>query len=236
MPFHDEEANVDRSLRAALDVAPRLAEDIELVLVDDGSEDGTYAALERWREGMPQCIRILRHDLNQGYGRALWSGLQEAHKEWVAYTDGDGQFDLSDLLRFLPHVSSDKVLTGVRRERSEGWLRDCSASLWTCVVNRALGLELRDVDCALKLFPRPFLQQIAPRSRGAAIDAEIFLEAKGRGYRIQEIEVAHYPRLHGRSSGLRPRVIARAFLELGLLTWRLHALRGQRRFPTRTEL
>jgi len=224
LPCHDEAPNVEAVVRAACDAARTVAARWEIVVVDDGSVDGTGERV-RALAARQDRIRLVRHERNRGYGAALKSGFREARYDHVFYTDGDGQFDLSQLAGFLaaPGRRPGAVLAGYRHPRRDSLLRALNGRSWTALANATLGLGVRDVNCAFKLFPRELLAATPLSSRGAAIDAEILAEARRRGYPIDEAPVEHRPRRHGRQSGARPVVIARALLEL----WELRQRRAR---------
>ena len=95
-PVFDEERNIGPLLDASLRLAPRLARSFEIVVVDDGSRDGSARAIERRRCRNPH-IRVVRHRVNRGYGAALRAGIREARGELVFFCDADLQFDLAEL-------------------------------------------------------------------------------------------------------------------------------------------
>ena len=168
----------------------------------------------------------MTHRTNQGYGAALRSGFREARYAQVFYTDGDGQFDLAQLQSFVAvDRDEDTVLAGYRPPPAGlAAAQPERAELDGAGERGARPRASRDVNCAFKLFPRELLAVTPLSSRGAAIDAEILAEARRRGYPIAEAPVDHRPRFHGRPSGARPRVIARALVELFRLRRRHAAL------------
>ena len=219
LPCHDEADNVEAVVRAACSAAGSVASRWEVVVVDDGSLDGTgdrVRALMNGGETARDTIRLVTHPRNLGYGAALRSGFREARYDHVFYTDGDGQFDLGQLRTFLaaPGRRPGAVLAGYRHPRRDSLLRSLNGRSWTALANATLGLGVRDVNCAFKLFPRELLAATPLSSSGAAIDAEILAEARRLGYPIEEAPVEHRPRRHGRQSGAHPRVIALAVVEL----------------------
>jgi glycosyltransferase involved in cell wall biosynthesis len=216
--MYNEEENVDEAVRAALEVLPRVAERFEIILVDDGSTDATARKARAWSERDPR-VRLVQHERNRGYGATLRTGIASCRYGWIFYTDGDNQFYLEDLLRFLPLVHPRTVLTGYRAKRRDPWIRRLNAAVYNAVVAVLFGLRLRDVDCAFKLYPPGLFREIELRTTGAAIDLEILAKARRRGYRVREIPVRHRPRTAGRQTGARPGVILRAAREL-LRLWR----------------
>tara|TARA_B100001750_G_scaffold178057_1_gene146348 strand:- start:5135 stop:5884 length:750 start_codon:yes stop_codon:yes gene_type:complete len=214
LPCHDEAENVESVVRAACAAGAAVAGRWEVVVVDDGSRDGTGDRVRGLMDA-DDTIRLVTHPQNQGYGAALRSGFRNARYAQVFYTDGDGQFDLAQLERFVgAGRGANTVLAGYRHPRRDSLLRSLNGRSWSALANVTLGLGVRDVNCAFKLFPRELLAATPLSSRGAAIDAEILAEARRLGYPIAEAPVVHRPREHGRQSGARPAVIARALVEL----------------------
>jgi len=212
-PCYNEEANVERTTRAALKAVRRITDDYEIIIVDDGSKDRTGEIADRLAAEHPN-VRAVHNHPNLGYGGALQRGFREAGKEYVFYTDGDGQFDFEEIPKLLPLLKEYDIISGYRIDRQDPLIRKINAFCWTTLVNLLFGLWLRDIDCSFKIYPRRLFDEIEMRSMGALIDAEILARAKYRGYRIGQIGVHHYPRLHGEQTGANLRVILRAFKEL----------------------
>lgn len=215
-PCYNEEANVENTTRAALRALERIADDYEVIIVDDGSRDRTGEIADRLAAELPN-VRAVHNHPNLGYGGALQRGFRAATKPWVFYTDGDGQFDFEEIEKLLPLLERFEIVSGYRLDRQDALMRKVNAFGWTLLVNLVFNLWLRDIDCAFKLYPRALFDEIEMKSMGALIDAEILTRAKRRGYTIGQIGVHHYPRTAGASTGANLGVIARAFKELFLL-------------------
>lgn len=212
-PCYNEEANVERVTRAAVAVGRQVADELEVIIVNDGSRDRTGEIADRLAAEIPE-VRAVHNRPNQGYGGALARGFKAATKNWIFYTDGDGQFDLGELPRLLPLLETHDVVSCYRLNRQDSWVRKLNAWAWTTLVNVLFGLWLRDVDCAFKIYPKTFIDRIELQSRGALIDTEMLAKARNLGLRIAQIGVHHYPRTAGRQTGANLRVILRAFKEL----------------------
>jgi len=212
-PCHNEQDTIEPLVQRAYAVLAEISDDFEILIVDDGSTDQTGAIANRLAEQIA-AVRVVHHPVNRGYGAALQSGFRAARKDLVFYTDGDGQFDIDELVGILPLVAEADVVSCYRLNRREGWIRRFNAWGWALAVRWVLGLRLRDIDCAFKLYRRAVIEQIDMKSTGALIDAEMLARAQRKGFRIVQHGVHHYPRTAGTPSGARLSVILRAFREL----------------------
>ena len=180
-----------------------------VIVVDDASHDDTLSIART----LPDTI-VHAHDANRGYGGALKSGFAAARKDYVFFTDGDGQFDVAEIDRLLPLVPEHDVVVGYRLTRAEGGLRSLNATCWNWLVRRLFGIPVRDVDCAFKLFKREVFDRVRPEAEGAMISTELLARLVRAGFTIQEVGVHHHLREYGAPTGANPLVIARAFYEL----------------------
>lgn len=212
-PCYNEEANVERTTLAALEAVAKISDHFEIIIVNDGSKDRTGEIADRLA-GEHEQVRAVHNNPNLGYGGALQRGFREATKDWVFYTDGDGQFDFGEIALLLPLLDQYDIVSAYRLDRKDSVLRKLNAFAWTMLVNVLFGLWLRDIDCAFKIYPRKLFDEIEMRSMGALIDTEVLSRAKRAGYTIGQIGVHHYPRTAGEQTGANFRVIARAFKEL----------------------
>ncbi|MBM4085212.1 MAG: glycosyltransferase family 2 protein, partial [Planctomycetes bacterium] len=121
-PCHNEALNIERVANAAAGVLADVADDYEIIVVDDGSVDDTRAAALRLAGQNPR-IRVVSHERNMGYGAALRTGFAACRLEYVFFTDGDGQFDMQELRRLLPFVPQHDLVIGWRRQRRDPSIR-----------------------------------------------------------------------------------------------------------------
>ena len=212
-PCYNEEANVEQTTKAALAAAPKVADDFEIIIVNDGSKDRTGEIADRLASEYPQ-VRAVHNNPNLGYGGALQRGFREATKEYVFYTDGDGQFDFGELDKLPPLLENYDIASAYRIDRKDPVIRKLNAFCWTTLVNTLFRLGIRDIDCVFKLYPRRLFDEIEMKSTGALIDTEIRARAKRLGYTIWQIGAHHYPRTAGEQTGANLSVILRAFKEL----------------------
>ncbi|MHC4595316.1 MAG: glycosyltransferase family 2 protein [Planctomycetota bacterium] len=213
LPCYNEQDNITRVVEQALTVLEKLNVDFEVIIVDDGSSDGTGQIADSCaaRSGR---VKAVHHRTNLGYGAALQSGFKAATKELVFYTDGDGQFDINEMPPLLPLMERYDIVSCYRLNRQDNLIRKINGWCWTKLVCLLFGMKIRDIDCAFKLYKRQIFDNIKVLSTGALVDTEILARAVRKGYCITQKGVHHYPRTAGAQTGANLRVILRAFKEL----------------------
>ena len=228
-PCHNEADNLEGLVADALAALPALATTYEVILIDDGSRDDTATVAERIVKQHGGVVRLVRHEVNRGYGGALRSGFDAARYEHLAYTDGDRQFRVADLGRLVACAEETRapVVIGYRLRRADPPLRLIYATVYR-IANRVwFGLRVRDVDCAAKLFHRAALRGINVRSNGAFFSAELLIRLRVAGVKFAEVGVPHYPRTAGSPTGARISVILRAVRDFWSLRIGLWVNRSQ---------
>jgi len=220
LPAYNEEDNILKTLDRAREVLNGLGIQHEIIVVNDGSTDNT-ANLVRETISANLSLKVVDHPVNRGYGAALKSGLRAASKSLIFFTDSDLQFDISELERLLEWIDRHPIVIGYREERRDHVLRRAMAWGWGVLIRFLFNLNVRDIDCAFKLFRREVFKDISIDSIGAFVNSEILIRAQKQGFTIKEIPVAHFPRKLGVPSGARPKIILRAFRELLKLYWEL---------------
>lgn len=220
LPAYNEEAAIEQSVRQMASALSTLVSDFEVIVTNDGSRDGTGEILARLSTEAQLRLRVVTHPTNRGYGAALASGFDAASKDLIFLTDGDRQFDVSEISRFVPAMDGQTDLViGWRRKRADPPMRLLNAFGWKLLVNGLFGYTARDVDCAFKLFRREVWNGVHVQAHGATFSAELLVKSRRLGFRVRELPVEHFPRTSGSATGARPAVIARAFRELFALWW-----------------
>jgi glycosyltransferase involved in cell wall biosynthesis len=213
LPAYNEAESLPRTVPPVVAALRKVTDDFEVVVVDDGSRDRTADVVRELSQQYPE-VRLVQHPVNLGYGAAVWTGITSGQKEFIFFTDADGQFDINELARFIPFTGEYDLIIGYRAPRGDPPLRLVNAFGWKMFVTLLFGYVARDIDCAFKLFRREVLDHVYVESRGAAFSAEFLVKARDRGFRIKELPVTHLPREAGSATGNRPDVILRAFKEM----------------------
>ena len=212
-PCYNEQDNVKRVAAKAVEVLEALGVDFEVIIVNDGSADKTGQVADSVAQA-DKRVRVVHHPQNRGYGAALQSGIRAAQKNYICFTDGDGQFDIGEIQLLLPFIEQSDIVCGYRLNRKDPFMRKLNGWMWTKLVCMLFGMRIRDIDCAFKMFRREVFDGMKLSSTGALISAEILARATRQGCRIAEVGVHHYPRTAGKQTGANLKVILRAFKEL----------------------
>jgi len=231
-PAYNDAPTLEGLVQKAKDVLSQLTDDWEIIIVDDCSPDACGEIADRLAVG-DHRIRVIHHPENRGYGGALRSGFAAATKEWVFYTDSDGQYDVGELPLLVSRIGEADVVNGYKIQRGDRFYRRIIGRVYHHTVKKLFGLKMRDVDCDFRLIRRDLVMCLDLRSNSGVICAEMMAKIHGAGARMVEVPVHHYPRVAGRSQFFRPRRILR--LMLGLLAqWvSLVLLGGKRRYAER---
>ena len=196
MPAYNEQEVLDVSIREMVDALEALCRKWELVVVDDGSNDRTPEILRAWSE-RDERIRAVRQPRNSGYTKALIRGFGECRYEAIFYTDADAQFDIMEVARLYPLLDGVDMVAGYRVGRRDPAIRHLTSAVYNRLQSWLLGIRVRDVNCAFKLFRRSFFDAVRLSSDGFLIDAELYARAKRAGLAWRQVGVRHRPREQG---------------------------------------
>lgn len=227
-PAYNEEGNVEAVVHDALATLPRFADDIEVIVVDDGSRDRTPELADALAASDPR-VSVVHHRPNRGYGGAVRSGLLASRKAFIFYTDGDRQFHLDDLDRLTSAIEGVDAVIGYRLKRRDPWRRRFTAWVYNRLIRILFGSTIRDVDCAFKLFRREVFERVPldrVRSDGAFFSAELLLTLRNAGIQMREVPIPHYPRTVGENTGASVKITLKAMRDLLRLRLRLWGLPG----------
>jgi dolichyl-phosphate beta-glucosyltransferase len=199
IPAYNEERRLPQTLRLVLDwLAGGAFRFLELIVVDDGSRDGTARVVEEFGKLNP-CVRLARNPGNRGKGYAVRHGMLEAKGEWILYTDADLSTPIEEIEKLCHAVREQAaaVAIGSRAvdrslvEVHQPALRELSGRCFNLVMRMVTGLPFRDTQCGFKLYRADAARQIFSRQKqeGFSFDVEDLLIAKKLGVRTVEVPV-----------------------------------------------
>jgi glycosyltransferase involved in cell wall biosynthesis len=198
-----------------------LVGEVEVIVVNDGSADGSGALLDRLAADRP-WLRPIHHERNRGYGAALISGFSAARNDWIFYTDGDAQYDAREAALLVPLATADiDVVQGYKIGRGDSWHRKAIGRIYHHVVKLLFRLHVRDTDCDFRLFRRELFTDRPLRSTSGVICVEMMRTFEQAGARFVETPVHHYFRPAGRSQFFRLPAIVHSARQLLGLWWRM---------------
>jgi undecaprenyl-phosphate 4-deoxy-4-formamido-L-arabinose transferase len=195
VPVFDEEATVEEAYRQATAALEALGKPYEIIFVDDGSRDGTWAAIERLNVA-DSHVRAVRFKRNFGQHPAMHAGLVRARGEIVVTMDGDLQNSPADLPKLVAAVEGGAdVASGRRRERDDSWGRTLPSKLVNGMLRRFTGVRIADFGCAFNAYSRSAIEPVL-----GVIGKQKFTKALvlAAGASVVEVELEHHARA-GRS-------------------------------------
>lgn len=218
-PFWNEEKNIEEVVSRAIPIAEANAEKWEIILIDDGSTDKTFERATALAQNDSR-LKVVGLHPNRGYGAALKAGFENSKYEYVVFSDGDLQFDFSELHKFVENIKEADIVIGFRKKRRDQKIfkRLLLMNLLKMGDFILFGFHFKDIDCGFKMFKHEALRTIGPlRSEGAMITSEILAKATRKKLKIIEVGVEHYKRQFGIQTGANLPVIVRAILESFIL-------------------
>jgi glycosyltransferase involved in cell wall biosynthesis len=220
-PAYNDSGTIASLVITALQSAAKLTPDHEVIVVNDGSSDATQRILEELARVYPK-FRIVTHEVNRGYGGALRSGFASASKDVVFYTDGDAQYDPSEMeLLWEAMTPGVDLVNGYKISRSDPLHRIFIGRLYHHIVKIMFGLGVRDVDCDFRMMRRSVFDRVRLEKDSGVICLEMMKKIQDAGFRIVEVPVHHYHRAYGRSQFFNFRRVFRTGIDV-LKLW--HAL------------
>jgi glycosyltransferase involved in cell wall biosynthesis len=214
---------------------------LHVVVVDDGSTDGTGEILERVRPSLACTLEVLRNPINRGHGPVVegYRRALERGPDYVLQVDGDGQFHGSDLRRLLVLLLDDAhAVSGVRRFRQDPWFRMAMTRLLRTYVHASFGVAARDPNCPLRGYEAALLGELLEALPNNCLIPNLYLTvvAARRGVALLEVDVSHRVRRGTSSDGSTWARGALSPVPFRLVRFSIAALRESRAFRTQMDM
>ncbi len=220
-PVYGDEGTVERVALKSLKVLSEIASDYKVIIVDDGSPDRSGEIADKLAEQHPEIISV-HHDTNRGYGAALQTGFKYSlGYEWICFTDGDDQYDVSELHHLSRLFHYYDLIVTFRYSKIYGTLRTFISFVYNFLIRVLFKSHLRDHNCGLKVIRSSVIKDMDIISNSAFIGAEIIINTMVRGYPIGEAGIKTYPRTFGESSVMSYRHISTSIRDLFRVYWKL---------------
>ena len=199
-PAYNDAGTIASLVITSVKVAATLTPDYEVIVINDGSRDLTPQILDELARVYPE-VKVVHHQKNRGYGGALRSGFTTASKEFIFYTDGDAQYDPSEMVLLWERACAGDVdlVNGYKISRSDPFHRILIGRCYHHTVKMLFGLRVRDVDCDFRLMRRSIFTRIQLEKNSGVICLELMKKIHDAGFRIAEVPVHHYHRAYGKS-------------------------------------
>ena len=238
-PAYNDSGTIASMVIRTVKTAAELTPDFEVIIVDDGSADGTADIADELARTYAQ-VRAVHHPVNRDYGAALQTGFRSATRDLIFYTDGDAQYDPAELTVLWAAMTPDTdVVNGYKISRADPLHRIIIGRLYHHIVSFLFGLTLRDVDCDFRLMRRSIFERINLEKSSGIICVEMMKKIQDNRFRIVEVPVHHFHRTYGTSQFFNFRRLFRTGRDLlrlwyALVVRREHMREGIVPLATRT--
>jgi glycosyltransferase involved in cell wall biosynthesis len=227
-PAYNDSGTIASMVIGAIVAARKLTADFEVLVINDGSRDATPQIADELARVYPQ-VRVVHHEGNRGYGGALRSGFANASKEFIFYTDGDAQYDPSEMSVLWAGLGPGvDLVNGYKISRSDPLHRIIIGRVYHHTVKTLFGLKVRDVDCDFRLMRRSIFDTVQLEKTSGVICLEMMKKIQDAGFAIAEAPVHHYHRAYGKSQFFNFGRILRTGIDVLQLWWALVVERRHR--------
>ena len=219
-PAYLDESTIELMVNRLQKVLKELTDDYEIIIVDDCSPDRSGEIADEMAKKYKN-IKVIHHKKNRGYGGALKSGFKAAAKDLVFYTDGDAQYDVSELKELMRYIDDYDFVTGRKITRSDKFYRVLVSNIYYTIIKLLFGTKANDISGDFRLFRKEVIDNLDLKSNSGTICIEIVKKVQNMGYKTKEVYVHHYPRLEGESAYFSPLPVIKTFIELAPIWWGL---------------
>jgi glycosyltransferase involved in cell wall biosynthesis len=212
IPSYNDETTVGRLIEDSDKLLKEVCRDYEIVVINDGSKDGTLAVLQEAAKNNRR-IRLINHEVNRGFGETIRELYLSGGKDLIFSLPGDYQYAPKELLEMAKGLIENDFVIGLRVKRNDPARRKLQSHIYNTLLRFLYGHRHTDVN-SIKLFRKSILDKITLRSHTPFVDAELCIRAERAGFKVVEIPIEHLPRLSQGASGGKFSVIWETFSDL----------------------
>jgi len=213
-PCYNDAGTIASMVELATVTLKKITDNFEVIVIDDGSSDNSREILRELSLKNPY-LKLVFHEKNKGYGGALRSGFEKVSKDLIFYTDGDFQYDVSELPKLLEKLSNKvDIVQGYKIKRCDPWYRIVIGELYNFGVKLAFAIKIKDVDCDFRLIRKKVFDKVKLEHNSGVITVEMVKKFQDAGFRFAQVPVSHYSRSYGSSQFFNFKRIWRVGIEL----------------------
>lgn len=220
-PCYNDSKTIGKLVDDAFIILKKHANDYEVIVIDDASKDGSPNILKELEKKYDR-LKVIYHEKNLGYGGALRDGFENASKDLVFYTDGDGQYNVGEIPLLLSLMTPDvNFINGIKMTRHDPTYRVIAGNLYSFIARWLFWLPILDVDCDFRLIRRVLISKLSLKNNSGAICIEIVKKAERSGAKFRQVSIHHYERKWGQSQFFRVEKLVSTFVEISSLWFQL---------------
>lgn len=220
-PCYNDQKSIVLLVEKAFFILRKITTNYEVIVIDDCSTDRSRKVLIKLKERYPE-LKTIFHEKNQGYGGTLQTGFSASSKDLIFYTDGDGQYDVSELPLLLSLMTEDvNFINGIKMSRHDPTYRIIIGNLYSFFARWLFWLPIYDVDCDFRLIRKELLEKIKLSCKSGAVCIELIKKAQKKGAKFRQVSVHHLDRRFGNSQFFRADRIFFTIIELTKLWFKL---------------
>lgn len=224
-PCYNDSKSIGKLIKKAISIIRKYTNRYEIIVVDDASTDSSKKVLQNLSKKYKK-LKLIFHSENLGYGGALKSGFKTAKYELIFYTDGDGQYDISELPILLSLMSKDvDFINGIKMSRHDPTYRIVMGNLYSFFARWLFWTPIADIDCDFRLIRKKIIKKIELNSSSGAICIELVKKSQIAGAKFRQVSIHHLSRQFGVSQFFRINRILSTLQDIFSLWMQLVVLR-----------
>jgi glycosyltransferase involved in cell wall biosynthesis len=215
-PVYNDENTIETMIQKCLTVLEEIAEQYEVIIVNDGSPDKSGMIADQIALNNPH-VKVIHHEKNKGYGAAIKTGFNSSNYEWICFTDGDDEYDIYDLKKMIKLREFYDLIITFRYVKLYSTLRVFISTVYNKLFRLVFRTNYRDISTGLRLMRKEVYEDLSIISDSPFIGAEITLRTMLKGYRVGEMGIQTFPREFGKGASVSPKNILKTIQDMRIV-------------------